>query len=141
MMKNRILLAALAGTLAIAFSACTPSVNTYENADAGTVKTVVKDKRIITDWGTEDYAYVTELRTGTTPDGQNLRIQVELVNCTDYVARIVYTVEWFDAQGLKIETPSTWIPLSILPEKHESVSFIAPTSNAKDFRVSFMRTE
>lgn len=139
----KIFVAALAGTLAVAFSACSspPSVNTYEDAESGTVKHVVRDKRIITDRGTEACAYVTELRTGTTPDGQLSVVQAELVNCTDYIARLVYTVEWFDAQGLKIETPSTWIPCSVLPGKHESLSFVAPTPAAKDFRISIMRTE
>lgn len=142
MMKKQILFAALAGTLAVAFSACCgkpPSVNTYERS--GAPRTVVQDKRFITDAATEACAYVTEVRTGTTPDGQLMLVQAEIVNCTDYIASLAYTVEWFDAQGIKIEVPQTWIPISVLPGKHESLSWIAPVPAAKDFRVSVTRTE
>lgn len=135
------IVAGTAAACAVALAACSPSVNTYENADAGAGATVIDDKRIITDWGTESFAYVSDIRTGTTPDGRLLRVQLEIVNATDDYARLVYTVEWFDAQGMKIAVPATWIPLSLLPAKHESLSFVAPNAAAKDFRVSLMRTE
>lgn len=126
---------------AAAFVACSPSVNTIENADAGTHKTLLKDKRVITDWGTEDFADIIEIRTGTTPDGQNLRVQIEIENTDDDVGRIAYSVEWFDAQGLKIEIPSGWTPLAVQPRKRETITLVAPVPAAKDFRVSMMRSE
>ena len=141
-MKNRgKMMCALAATFAAAlFAACSPSVNTYENADAGAGKTVIKDKRVITDWGTEDFANVVEIRTGTTADGKNLRVQIELVNEDSDFGRIAYQVEWFDAAGLKIETPTSWIPLTIAPEQRATISLVAPNPAAKDFRISMMRT-
>jgi len=138
MMKNKKWLVVLAALVALGFSACSPSVNTYETEGAS--RTVVRDKRVVTDWGTEDFANVVEIRTGTTTEGI-FRVQVELVNDDDDVGRVAYCVEWFDANGLKIGVNDVWIPLSIPPKKHETISLVAPNSSAKDFRISMMRTE
>lgn len=125
-----------------ALAACAPSVNTVENADAGANKSLMQDKRVITDWGTEDFADIIEIRAGTTADGQNLRVQIEIENSdNDDVGRLSYRVEWFDAQGLKIEIPSAWIPLAVQPRKRETITLVAPVPAARDFRVSFKRSE
>lgn len=134
---------AVLGAFAVcALAACAPSVNTVENADAGANKSLMQDKRVVTDWGTEDFADIIEIRAGTTADGQNLRVQIEIENTdNDDVGRLSYHVEWFDAQGLKIEIPSAWIPLAVQPRKRETITLVAPVSAARDFRVSFKRSE
>lgn len=125
----------------LCFVACAASVNTIENADAGAGKTLLNDRRIVTDAGTLDMATPIEIRTGTTPDGTILRIQLELMNRTDEIGRLVYLVEWFDDAGMKIEVPATWKPLNIQPAKIESVAAVAPNPAAKDFRISLKRRE
>ncbi len=122
------------------FSACAASVNTVENADAGTNKQLLSDKRIHTDSGTSDIAEPIEIRTSTTPSG-TMRIQVEFMNRTRDIGRVFYSIEWFDENGMKIETPQTWIPLIIPPAKMESLTAVAPNNSAKDFRLSLIRRE
>lgn len=133
--------AALPLALAVGFSACAASVNTIENADAGAEKKLLNDRRIITDSGTVDKATPIEIRTGTTPDGAVLRIQLEVMNRTRDIGRLAYLVEWYDAQGLKIEVPTVWKPLVIQPAKIESITAVAPNAAAKDFRISLKRSE
>lgn len=139
MKKNKKWILCSVALLGLVCAACSPSVNTYETE--GAARTVVRDKRVVTDWGTEDFANVVEIRTGTTADGQNLRVQVELVNEENEVGNIAYCVEWFDANGLKIALENVWIPLPIQPRKHETISLVAPNPNAKDFRLSMIRSK
>ena len=69
-------------------------------------------------------------------------MQIEIENSdNDDVGRLSYRVEWFDAQGLKIEIPSAWIPLAVQPRKRETITLVAPVPAARDFRVSFKRSE
>lgn len=122
-------------------SACTASVNTIENADAGVGKQLLNDRRVVTDSGTLAMATPLEVRTGTTPDGTIMRVQLELMNRTDAIGRVWYLVEWFDEQGLKIAVPEVWKQLNIQPAKIESVTAIAPNATARDFRISLKRSE
>lgn len=139
----RTLAGTFTGTLAlIALSACAPSVNTYENADAGTTaKQLVNDRRIKTDAGTNDIAAPIEIRTGTTPDGKNIKIQLEVMNRTRSAGRVSYLIEWFDAAGMKIDIAAAWKPITIPAGKIESISAIAPSEKAKDFRISITRLD
>lgn len=138
---SKILSAGTALLLAVCFAGCAASVNTLENADAGSGKRLLNDRRIVTDSGTLDMATPLEVRTGTTPDGTVMRIQLELMNRTDEIGRVFYLVEWFDEQGMKIEVPSAWKQLNIQPAKIESVTAVAPNAAAKDFRISLKRSE
>lgn len=122
-------------------AACAASVNTIENADSGTGKQLLNDRRIVTDSGTLDMATPLEIRTGTTPDGTLMRIQLELMNRTDEIGRVFYFVEWFDEQGMKIAVPYVWKQLNIQPAKIESVTAVAPNAAARDFRISLKRSE
>lgn len=127
--------------LAFALSACAASVNTIENADAGAQKKLLNDRRVVTDGTTEDLAMPLEIRTGTTPDGSLMRIQIELMNRTNEVGRCLYLIEWMDADGMKIEVPTVWKQLNIQPAKIESVTAVAPNASARDFRISFKRND
>lgn len=138
---SQILSSAALFSLSFGFSACAASVNTIENADSGAEKTLLNDRRVITDSGTIEMASPIEIRTGTTPDGTVMRIQLEVMNRTRDVGRLVYLIEWYDAQGMRIEVPSAWKPLSILPAKTESITAVAPNAAAKDFRISLKRSE
>ena len=144
-MKNitaKILISLAAGMLALcAFSACASSVNTIEKANPSAQKQLLNDRRIVTDSGTNNIAAPIEIRTGTTADGKNIKIQLEVMNRSRDIGRVSYLVEWFDESGMKIEIPSTWRPLTIPPAKIESITAVAPTANAKDFRISLQRLD
>lgn len=140
-MKSKIY--CLAGLFALALSVvgCAPSVNTFENANAGAGRKLLNDRRIVTDGGTEKMAMPIEIREGTTPDGTLMRIQIELMNRTSEVGRCIYIIEWFDADGMKLEIPTVWKQLNIQPGKIESVTAVAPNAAARDFRISMRRKD
>lgn len=143
-MKRLVSKARIAGIgffAAVLLVGCAASVNTIENADAGAGKQLLNDRRIVSDSGTLDMATPLEVRTGTTPDGTIMRVQLELMNRTRDIGRVWYLVEWYDEQGLKIEVPAAWKQLNIQPAKIESVTAVAPNAAARDFRISLKRSE
>ena len=143
-MKRLVSKARIAGIgffAAVLLVGCAASVNTIENADAGAGKQLLNDRRIVSDSGTLDMATPLEVRTGTTPDGTIMRVQLELMNRTQDIGRVWYLVEWYDEQGLKIEVPAAWKQLNIQPAKIESVTAVAPNAAARDFRISLKRSE
>ena len=143
-MKRLVSKARIAGIgffAAVLLVGCAASVNTIENADAGAGKQLLNDRRIVSDSGTLDMATPLEVRTGTTPDGTIMRVQLELMNRTQDIGRVWYLVEWYDEHGLKIEVPAAWKQLNIQPAKIESVTAVAPNAAARDFRISLKRSE
>ena len=139
--KHRFLSVAAALVSALALSACSASVNTIEKANPEARPTLENDRRVVTDAGTRDMASLIEIRTGPPPDGSLLKIQLEVMNRTRSVGRLAWCVEWYDAQGMKIAVPASWIPLAIAPAKIESIVAVAPNADAKDFRISLKRAE
>ena len=50
-----------------------------------------------------------------------------------------YRIEWFDMNGMAINTPtSVWIPRQIEGKESLTITAVAPTPTARDFRVKFM---
>ena len=129
---RKILLAALVGGT-VFFSACAASVNVVE-------RTGTQDRRVVTDSKTLEMATPLEVRTGTVSDNV-MRVQFELMNHTSEIGRVVYLVEWFDEQGMKIDVPAAWNQLNIQPSKIESITAVAPNASARDFRISLKRCE
>lgn len=129
---RKILLAALAAG-AVFFSACAASVNTIE-------RTGTQDRRIVTDSKTLKMATPLELRTGTVSDNV-MCVHLELMNHSSEIGRVVYLVEWFDEQGMKMEVPAAWKQLNIQPSKIESIKAVAPNAAARDFRISLKCSE
>ncbi len=120
------------------FIAACSSVNTVENADFGSSAKMVSDKRIITDSGLDDIAFVAGVNEARTPSGL-LKIQVELVNRTEATRNFNYCFEWFDGDGMLISSPEPiWLTSSIDAGESKYVSAVAPSAKAKDFRLKLL---
>lgn len=114
------------------------TVNSVERAQPAAQKQMVDDKRIITDASLNRHVSIvgineTSISTGFT------KVQIELLNKSSSPYSFRYHFEWFDGQGMLVQTPtSSWIDRSIQGKETLDIIAIAPTEAAKDFRVKFL---
>ena len=126
----------LASTLFV-FTSCT-TVNTVERATPIGTKLVIADKRVITDLTLNKKVSIVGMNEGITPGGF-LQVQIEVLNRKNSMQAFSYRFEWFDMNGMLVDTPtSVWIPRQIEGQETLTITAVAPTTTAKDFRVKFM---
>ena len=128
-------LAGLAGLLVL--SACT-TVNTVERATPEGQRQMVTDKRVLTDASLSRGVRIVGVNE---MPGEFLKVQIELENTTRSAKRFNYRFEWFDANGMQLNTPtSTYISRQIEGKESLFISAMAPTATAKDFRVKLIES-
>jgi len=137
MRKSSVLLLALG---AIAAGGCY-SVNTVENAAKGAHREVVPDKRVVT-----DQTLAGKLTPGeviqSTVSGNLKHIQVDVTNNYPYKKQFVYMVEWFDAQGIKLDLAGGgWKRLELNGHETSTIGATASSPNAVDFVVKFQEAK
>jgi len=138
-MKNITPIIAIAATavLLLLHTGCS-TVNTLEPAQPSAQKQMLSDKRVITDTGLYGRVRPVGVNTALVSTGL-LKIQVEVQNLSSSVQAFAYRIEWFDANGMTVSTPtSTWIDRQIQGGESLMLTGIAPTETAKDFRVNFI---
>lgn len=119
------------------FTACT-TVNTVERAAPAGQRQMVNDKRIITDGGLNRAVRIVGVNE---VPGEFLKIQVELLNSTSSLKSFNYRFEWFDANGVLVNTPaSTYISRQIEGKESIFISAVAPVASAKDFRLKLIES-
>ena len=117
------LLALIAASLALC--AC-DTVNTVERANPSANKKMV------------DYAYVAGINEAKTQGGL-LKIQAEIVNRSSAYRNVNYKFEWFDSDGMAINSPnSVWISIPIEGGESRNISAVAPSPKAADFKLKLM---
>lgn len=139
-MKNitqSILPACLLASTLFVITSCT-TVNTVERATPVGTKQMVADKRVITDSSLNKKVSIVGMNEGMTPGGF-LQVQIEVLNRKNSMQTFSYRFEWFDMSGMLVDTPtSVWIPRQIEGQETLTITAVAPTTTAKDFRVKFM---
>ena len=129
-------LAAVAGLALL--TGCASTVNTVERAAPIGQRQMVNDKRIITDTGLNRAVRI--VGVNETP-GEFLKVQVEVLNTTSSLKSFNYRFEWFDQNGMLVNTPaSTFISRQIEAKESLFISGIAPTPTAKDFRLKLLNS-
>lgn len=79
---------------------------------------------------------ITDVVEGHTPEGF-MDVQMRGYNKAYGVKRFEYRVEWLDANGMTIPTKtSVWIPVSAMGKSEVSFRFIAPRTEAVNFRLN-----
>ncbi len=135
-MKPTQLLLVLAGAAALA--GCSTTVNTVERAQPVGERAMISDKRIITDRSLDRAVRIVGLSEAQTPEGA-IKVQVEVSNATRSMKSFSYKVEWFDANGVLVDTPATAsITRQIEGKESLFITAVAPTATVKDFRFKFM---
>ncbi len=133
--KEILCLGLLAGVSS--WSGCT-TVNTVEPAQPAGARQMIDDKRVITDTTLNSKVNVLGVNTATT-EGGLMRIQVELLNRRSSVQYFNYRVEWFDLNGMLVETAGGgWLQREILGRQTLTITAIAPSPRCKDFRIQLV---
>lgn len=121
----------------VCLTGCT-TVNSVERAQPVAQKQMVDDKRIITDSDLNRHVSIVGLNEATVSTGF-VKVQIELLNKTSSTYNFLYHFEWFDNNGMLVQTPtSSWIERSIQGKETMDITAVAPTETAKDFRVKFL---
>ncbi|MBI3876796.1 MAG: YcfL family protein [Verrucomicrobia bacterium] len=123
---------------AAVLTGCSTTVNTVERAQPVGERAMISDKRIITDRSLDRAVRIVGLSETQTPEGA-IKIQVEVANATRAMKSFSYKVEWFDANGVLVDTPATAsITRQIEGKESLFITAVAPTATVKDFRFKFM---
>jgi uncharacterized protein YcfL len=116
-------------------------INTAERAEPLSHPTPIADKRIIYDPQLADIAAATSIRQATV-SGDMLKIQVDITNLKTKCTRFNYKFDWYDPQGMLIDTPlSTWESQTIEGRETVTLTGIAPTPTAKDFKLKLQQSK
>lgn len=111
------------------------SVNSTQRADPVGQANYVDDKRVQTDLTLRRGARIISVNESVAP-GDLLKIQVTLHNNRSRSKRIAYKFEWFDLDGMMVDTVmSTWQVKTIQGGEDLTLTGIAPNNRAKDFRI------
>jgi len=131
-----VLVCAAAGIILLQ-TACS-TVNTIEPAQPVAQRQMLSDKRVITDTGLYGRVRPIGINVATVSTGF-LKIQLEVQNLSSSAQAFAYRVEWFDANGMIVETPlSIWIDRRIQGGETLSITALAPNVTAKDFRIKMI---
>jgi uncharacterized protein YcfL len=122
---------------AASFSSCT-TVNTVERESPVGTRQMIADKRVVTDSSLNKKVSIVGLNESTT-NGGFLRVQIEVLNRKNSMQNFSYLIEWFDMNGMLMNTPaSVWIPRQIEGQETLTITTVAPTTTARDFRIKFI---
>jgi uncharacterized protein YcfL len=136
-MKTRIILP-LVGVALLAVAGCRTSMNSVENAQKEGQRQMVSDARVVTDRSLAQKVSIVGVNQSTTPGGL-LKVQIELLNQRRSLKRFSYHFEWFDANGMLIESVvSPTVADQIEGGESKFISSVAPTPACKDFRIKFL---
>lgn len=118
-------------------SGCT-TVNTVERADPLATPSYIQDKRVITDQSLAKTVRVLSVNQ-TTVSGDLLKVQVTVENARTRVRTFNYRFEWYDRDGMLVQTPSsTWKSRRIEGKETLSISDVAPNPRVVDFVLKIM---
>jgi uncharacterized protein YcfL len=129
----------IAALFAVAFVAagCHTSVNTVENAQKLGQRSMITDQRVVTDTSLNRKVNVVGVNTAMTPGGF-LKVQVELLNRTRSPQDFNYQFQWFDVNGMQINSSLAMVADEVDGGESKFISAIAPTPAARDFRLKLI---
>ncbi len=81
----------------------------------------------------------TEMRCTMTGDLQ--KIDVNLNNDSSQIKRITYKFRWMDREGMRAWEEEVWKPVLMYENSNITVSSVAPTNKAVDFRLILLSQE
>jgi|GEM_PF-97544 uncharacterized protein YcfL len=118
----------------------TGSVNTVERAEPVARRQLIVDKRITHDPFLKQKLGIVAVNQATTPAGL-LQVQVEVLNCTSSYLRFNYQFDWFDANGMRVNTPaSTWVTAQLEGGESKFITSVAPNPACQDFRLKLIKS-
>lgn len=115
------------------------TVNTVEPKQLAANRSIIADKRVITDPRLNVRAQILSVNEIITLEGF-IKVQVEIRNTTKRAKQLEYLFEWFDQHGnLVPSTSARFQTREILGNETIFLTSISPTRTAKDFRLKLIR--
>jgi uncharacterized protein YcfL len=129
--------ALVAAGLGLMLVGCSTNVNTYERAQSEAAPSYVADKRIITDNTLAGTFRVVSINQATV-SGNLLKIQATVENLKNKSRTLNYKFEWVDQDGMAVNSPNeTWKSILLQGRETQTISTVAVTPRAADFRLKF----
>jgi uncharacterized protein YcfL len=114
------------------------SVNTVENLNKAAAMVILEDARVVTDPHLADDFGIVRINTAENAAGL-LRAQFEMENFTRDRMTINAQMEWYDAAAMKIDAAGGgWQQYVFEPRESRSITFTAPSREARDFRIKLV---
>ena len=124
--------------LAAALAGC-QTVNTVEREQPEARPEIVNDKRIVQDPSLNRKAKVLDIRQSRVGSNGLLKIEARLYNTTISRKAFNYKFEWVNEEGMTIDSAlSTWKQTTLEGKESGSISAVAPSPRAVDFRLKLM---
>lgn len=79
---------------------------------------------------------IEEIRCTTT--GDLLKVDVVVFNDESDEERVMYKFRWIDAEGMRAADEETWKPKLLYGNSRETITTVAPTPKARDFKFIVM---
>jgi uncharacterized protein YcfL len=128
-------------TFSLLAAAGCKSVNTVERAEPRAQPQYVDTAHFDTDPSLTDDLKLVSINEAALPDG-TLKIQADVYNDTRSRQRFNYTFEWIDESGMLVRTPTqTWKPASLMGGETITLTAIAPSTRAVDFRLKLVEAK
>lgn len=129
----------LASACCLLFVGCT-TVNTVGSQTRGTERNVVADKRVVNDITLDGKLIIGDVIESTV-SGDLRKIQVDVTNRNSSRIDVLYKVEWFGKDGMRVDTAASgWKRLSLDGRESSTIAVIAQSPAAHDFVIKFRET-
>ncbi len=140
-----ILCAAILPTL---FSGCQNTVNTAENRDKSMKTDYMQSRYVSTDSFVKNRLVIDGINRKILPtDFMMIQINFrssrtgffselwsDIMGANPY--KIEYKIDWFDKDGMKVDTTSTWTELDFIPGESKYIQSVAPNIRCRDFKIN-----
>lgn len=132
-MKKHIGLSLMIAT-PLLFSGCTSAVNSTERTNSLARPSIVEDHRVQPDGSLGRKLAIVQVNEDVV-SGDMMRIQVILLNQKSKSMSVNYLFEWFDENGMVLNSSVAWEALRFSGSERKAITGIAPTPNAVDFNL------
>ncbi len=131
----------LCSLLAAAFgSSCAHDVNEITAANNQARRDIVKDKRFEPDTTLSNKLLCYGINEGETDSGFR-KINLELANDSNSTLAVNYKCEWYDDSGFCLNADAQWRTFVMSGRERKSLTLVAPSPKAHDFRFKVIETK
>ncbi|WP_404424927.1 DUF1425 domain-containing protein [Nibricoccus sp. IMCC34717] len=118
----------------------TQNVNTVSRANEQAAPNFIADKRVVTDASLAGKVRILAVNEGKV-SGDHLKIQVRIENNKSKTVMFRYRVEWVDANGMMLPTPTDlWKPFTLQGREQSVIEAVAVSPKAVDFVLKIQET-
>lgn len=119
--------------MSLGMAGCRSAVSSTERAEPLGTPSLIQETRVQPDKTLRGKIGIVQVNEGAA-SGMT-RVQVVLLNQKTYALDVNYVFEWFDENGMMVNSKAAWKTLSFAGSEKKAISEVAPTPSAVDFIV------